>query len=157
MTRFSGLVFLVGALALWTAPAEAQTGNSIEIVIGSGRHAGTYKLPVESTICLHVAEQQQFSAAYSDRGIRDPKIISSAGINVFDPDDAARQHGAIIVIFGDRNSKPPIEYVVSIPARSPESLTMTRKGSVVELAFRGVTKAGIAVRGSATCRNIDEF
>ncbi len=59
-------LLVAGAITLGAAApgsVHAQVVNALEIVIGSGPQAGTYKLPATNTICLHTKQPNQFSAA----------------------------------------------------------------------------------------------
>ncbi len=160
MPRFLRLSFvIVGACVLGAVvpvDTRAQAVNTLEIIIGNGPHAGTYKLPAANTICIHAKQRKQFSAAYKDVNARDPKTLSGAGINVFNPDDAGPKQGQINIRFGDPDDKRPAPYEVSIP-RNKGSLTLTRKGKFADLAFEGQTKNGIKLRVTAKCGDVDEF
>ncbi len=136
---------------------RAQAGNTLEIIIGNGPHAGTYKLPSANTICIHAKQRKQFSAAYKDVSARDPRTLSGAGINVFNPDDTGPKQGQINIRFGDPDDKRPAPYEVSIPRDSQGPLALTRKGKLADLAFEGQTKNGIKLRVTAKCGDVDEF
>jgi hypothetical protein len=149
-----------GAIALGAAAAgnvHAQAVNALEIVIGSGPQAGTYKLPAANTICLRTKEPNQFSAAYKNLTARDPKTPSGVGLNVFNPDDSGPKQGEINIRFGDPDRKRPPLYELSIPRDSKGPLTLSKNGKVVDLAFQGQTKDGIALRVTARCGQITEF
>lgn len=148
---------VLGAIILVHGEAPAHAANRLEIVVGHGPHAGTYQLAAANTICLHAKERKQFSAAFKDTQALDPKALSSAGINVFNPDDSGAKWGQVNIRFGDPGDKRPAAFEVSIPRGSKESLTLTKKGGVVDLTFDGRTKDGIKLRVNATCTDIDEF
>ncbi|MGH7460292.1 MAG: hypothetical protein ACREMA_04600 [Longimicrobiales bacterium] len=148
------LVMLFIALAA-AGPARAQSDDRMTIVIGKGPHAGTYKLDPGNMTCLHAKERKQFSAAYSDGDARDAKVIKEVGINVFKGDIPAEKNADVSVTFGD--GKTRTEYAISIPSKSRQTVSMTRKGGTVELAFHGVTKAGIPLQMTAFCGNVFEF
>ena len=78
-------------------------------------------------------------------------------MNVFNPSDAGPKRGQVSITFGEAKGKPVAEYAASISADSKATFTMTRKGSVADLAFQGATAAGIPLRMSAACLQIDEF
>jgi hypothetical protein len=161
MPRFLCLSFaIVGACvfgAVVPVAPLAQAANTMEIIIDNGPHAGTYKLPAANTICIHAKERKQFSAAYKDITALDPKVLSGAGINVFNPDDAGPRHGQINIRFGDPEDKRPALYEAFVPRDSKGSLTLTRKDLVVDLVFEGETKNGVKLRAMAKCGDIDEF
>jgi len=50
-------VLVVAAYAL----AAAQAENTLEIVVGNGPHAGTYKPPAESIICMHYKKEKRIA------------------------------------------------------------------------------------------------
>lgn len=158
MRRLSRQLLLVAStLVLASANVHAQAVNALEIVIDSGPHAGTYKLPATNTICLHTKQPNQFSAAYKDVNARDPKTPSGVGFNVFNPDEAGPKQGEINIRFGDPDRKRPILYEVSIPGDSKGPLTLTKNGRVVDLTFQGQTKDGVTLRVTAKCGQIMEY
>jgi hypothetical protein len=152
-------VLLIVAVFWMAAPwhVSGQAGTSFEIVIGSGPHAGTYKLPESNTICMHMKAQQRFSAAYKDVEAIDPKTVSGAGINIFNPDDPGPKRGQLNIRFGDPKDQRPAPYEVSIPSESKGPLTLTRAGKTATATFQGQTKSGINVQVSAKCGSVDEF
>ena len=101
----------IAAFCAATPPRSgAQAGDSFEIVVGSGPHAGTYKLPADNVICLHVKARKRFSAAYKDVSATDPKKVSGAGINIFNPDAPGPKEGQVNIRFGDPGEKGPAPY-----------------------------------------------
>jgi hypothetical protein len=153
-------VLVAGASALGAAApgnAHAQAVNALEIVIGSGPQAGTYKLPATNMICLRTKQPNQFSAAYKDFNARDPKTPSGVGFNVFNPDEAGPKQGEINIRFGDPDRKRPVLYEVSISGDSKGKLTLTKNGKVVDLTFQGQTKDGVTLRVTAKCGQIMEY
>ena len=152
-------LLVAGAIVLGAAPGNvrAQVVNSLEIIIGSGPQAGTYKLPATNTICLHTKQPNQFSAAYKDLKASAPKTPSGVGINVFNPDEAGPKQGEVNIRFGDPDSKRPALYQVFIPRDSKGPLTLTKNGKVVDLTFQGQTKDGIALHVTARCGQILDF
>ena len=135
----------------------AQAGTSMEIVIGNGPHAGTYKLSAGKTTCLHVKTDKQFSAAYKDVGANDPKIVSGVGINIFNPDDPGPKQGEVNIRFGDPGGKRPAPYAVLIPRDSKGPLGLTRSGTAATLTFQGQTKNGVNLQVTARCAQVAEF
>jgi hypothetical protein len=126
-------ILVAGASTLGAAApgnVHAQGMNALEIVIGNGPQAGTYKLPATNTICLRTKQPNQFSAAYKDLKARDPRTPSGAGINVFNPDEAGPKQG-------DINIRSDI----------------SRSG----LTFQGQTKEGIMLHVTAKGGQINEF
>jgi hypothetical protein len=113
--------------------ARAQAGDSFEIVIGSGPHAGIYKLPADGTICMHMKAQKRVSGAYRDIDAKDPKTVNSAGINVFNPDDPGPKEGEVNIRFGDPGDKRGAAYGLFIPRDSKGPLTLTRSGKAATL------------------------
>ena len=150
----------VGAAAFGVAlphRAFGQKGapNPVEVVIGNGPHAGTYKLPGSEVICMHV-KGKQTAAAYKNFDPRNPKLVSEVGINVDNSDDAGAKRGEVRVAFGDPDKKPTV-YEVRIPSESPGPLVMTKTGAKVDLSFQGKTKDGIQLRITARCADIEQF
>ncbi len=66
--------------------AGAEPANTLEIVVGNGPHAGTYK-PAD-IMCMH-SKPQGFAAAFKDFDSRDSKVPSQGGINVWNPEERA--------------------------------------------------------------------
>ena len=144
------VVASVLAVAVY-ALAAAQAENTLEIVVGNGPHAGTYKPPAESIICMHYKKEKRYFATWKDFDAHDAKTIAEAGINVLNPDDAGPKHGEVRIAFGDPAKKPTV-YSVN---PGPLTMTMTRKGA--EIMFRGKTKDGIDLRVTAKCSDVDQF
>ena len=140
-------VLVVAAYAL----AAAQDENTLEIVVGNGPHAGTYKPPAENIICLHYKKEKRYTAAWKDFDAHDAKAIAEAGINVSNPDDAGAKHGEVRITFGDPNKKPTVYSVERVP------LTMTTKGRGTEITFQGKTKDVTEFRVTAKCSDVEEF
>src|SRR3954470_15427922 len=131
----------LGVAALAGAPAPGD--NMLEIVIGNGPHAGTYKLSASDVMCMQFKQQKQVTAVYKDFDARDPKKIGEAGLNITNPDEAGPKRGSVLVAFGGRGDATASRYSVSIPGDSAGPITLTRNGKEAELAFQGRTKDGI--------------
>lgn len=153
MSHAIPLVLIVaGALTLTAqAHATAPAENILEIVVGNGPHAGTYKPPADTVICLHAKTQKRYSAAWKDFNARDAKAIAEAGINVSNPDDTGAKHGEVRIAFGDPDKKPTVYSVDQAP------LTLTKTGKGAEITFQGKTKDGIQLRVTAKCSDIEEM
>ncbi|MDQ6829940.1 MAG: hypothetical protein M3081_13860 [Gemmatimonadota bacterium] len=145
-----------GLGALFPAVATAQKGapNALDIVVGNGPMAGTYKAPGSEVICMHMKAQHQFFASYKNFGAAGPKGLAEAGIKVDNADDAAPKWGMILMTFGD---KVPVSYTVSIDRKTTGPLTMSRTGAKGEIAFQGKTTDGIQLKVTAKCADIDEM
>ncbi len=141
----------VAALANGPAPSD----NVLEIVIGSGPHAGTYKVPTSAVMCAYFKEGKNLAAIYKDFDANDVKTISDAAINVLNPDEAAPKWGSVLVAFGGRDGKRGARYDVSVKGSGADSLTFSRKGKVADLAFQGRTKDGISLHLTARCMDIE--
>ena len=139
------------------AHAPAPSGSVLEIVIGNGPHAGTYKPPASTTGCMHFKQQRQFTAVYKDFDANDLKKVGEAGINITNPDEAGPKRGDVLVAFGARDDKRASRYAVSIPGDSAGPITLTRNGKGADLAFSGRTKDGISLRVTAKCTSVDEL
>jgi hypothetical protein len=153
-----GLLVVAAASALGVAAragAPAPGGNVLEIVIGNGPHAGTYKLSTSEVMCMHFKQQQQVTAVFKDFDASDPKKIGEAGLNITNPDDAGPKRGSVLVAFGGRSDKSASRYSVSIPGDSAGPITLTRNGKEAALAFQGRTKDGIALHVTAKCVDIE--
>ena len=149
---FHPILFLTGLLALTvSAFASVPAGNTLEIVIGNGPHAGTYKPPADAVICLHAKKQQRYSAAWKDFDAHDAKAIAEAGINLSNPDEAGAKHGEVRIAFGDPDKKPTVYSVDQAP------LTLAKAGKGAEITFQGKTKEGIQLRVTAKCSDVEEM
>jgi hypothetical protein len=160
MTNPVRLFLLSSACALSVAAlahASAATDNTLEIVVGGGPNAGTYKLQTDAVMCMHFKQQKQFTAVYKDFDASDAKKIGEAGLNITNPDEAGPKRGDVLVAFGGRNNKSASRYAVSIPGDSAGPITLKRNGKMADLAFQGRTKDGISLRVTAKCTDVEEL
>jgi hypothetical protein len=144
------ILVIVGTCALCTAGVRASP-NVLEVVVGNGPFAGSYKLPESEIICLHAKKQKIYSAAWKGFNVHDAKSIAEAGISVSNPDDAGAKHGDVRIAFGDQGRKPTVFSINQSP------LTLTIKGKGAELAFQGKTTDGIQLRVAAQCLDVEEM
>ena len=144
------LLAIVAASSLSAAQAVALP-NVLEVIVGNGPHAGTYKPPAAEVICLHAKKQKRYTAAWKDFAARDAKSMSEAGVNVANPDDPGAKQGEVRIAFGDPDGKPTVYSVDQAP------LTLTAKGKGAEIAFQGRTKDGIQLRVTAQCADVEEL
>lgn len=152
------VLFVAGAAALGVAPlakTAAPSDNVLEIVIGNGPHAGTFRPPPSEISCVHFKQQKQFTAVYKDFDASDLKNVGEAGINVTNPDEAGPKRGEALVAFGARNDKRASRYSGSAPDAG--LITLTRNGKSADVAFQGRTKDGISLRMTAKCTSVEEF
>lgn len=148
-------VLAASALAVaGLANARGEAVNTLEIVVGNGPHAGTYK-PAD-IICMHLTAQKRFSASFRNFDAPIPNVVGEGGISVDNPDDVGAKWGDVMVSFGERD-KHPMVYSVSIPRAAKEAITMTKNGKETDLTFQGQTKDGIRIRVAARCLQTDEF
>ena len=131
--------------------AAAAAENTLEIVVGNGPHAGTYKPQADTVICLHAKKQKRYSAAWKDFNAHEAKAIAEAGINVSNPDDAGAKEGEVRIAFGDPGKKPTVYSV------DPAPLSMTKTSKGAEITFQGKTKDGIQLRVTAKCSDVEEM
>lgn len=154
LLAFAGASVL-GVVALAGGPAPSD--NVLEIVIGSGPHAGTYRPPASAISCMHFKQQKQFTAVYKDFDARDPKKIGEAGLNITNPDEAGPKRGDVLVAFGSREDRGASRYSLSIPGDSAGPITLSRTGKQADLAFQGRTRDGISLRLTAKCPSVEEL
>jgi hypothetical protein len=141
--------------------ARAAVPNVLEIVVGNGPFAGTYKPPPSEVICMHAKQQQIYTAAYRNlknalngtatQGKNTAHEIGEAALNISNPDDPGAKFGEVLVAFGDRD-KNQIRYTVD---RAP--LTLTIKGKGADIAFQGKTKEGIQLQVTARCLEVEQM
>jgi len=144
------ILLLVCTGALVGARVEAPP-NVLEVVIGNGPHAGTYKPPASEVICMHVKNDKRYTAAWKDFNAHDPKALAEVGINVSNPDDAGAKRGEVRIAFGDPAKKPTVYSVDKVP------VTFATKGKGSEIAFQGKTKEGIQVQVTSKCSDVEEL
>ena len=159
MTNPVRLFLLSGACALSVAAlasAPAPSDNLMEIVIGNGPHAGTYKLSTSDVMCMHW-QRKNLAVVYKEFDASDLNKISTAAINVENPDEAARKSGSVLVAFKSRDGKRGSQYDVSVSRDSADPITLTRNGKSADLAFQGRTKEGFSLRMTAKCTSVEEL
>jgi hypothetical protein len=154
--RFVAGVAALAALTPLVASAQKAAGNILEIVVGSGPYAGTYKAPTDQVICLYVKTRPQFSVSYKNFSPNGATALAEGGINVDNPDDAGAKRGHVLTTFGSSDKKPPF-YDVSVPGPGAGPITLKRSGTRAELTYQGKTKDGVQVRVTATCSDIDQM
>jgi hypothetical protein len=151
MTHFTRVTLVfVSSYALCSAGAGAAP-NVLEVVVGNGPLAGSYKPPVSEVICLHAKKQKVYSAAWKDFNAHDAKALAEAGISVSNPDEAGTKRGDVRVAFGDPDRKPTVYSVNQVP------LAMTGTGKGAEIGFQGKTSDGIELRVTAKCLEVEEM
>ena len=150
--RLHWILLLPGTFALTaSALAAVPAGNTLDIVIDNGPHAGTYKPPADTVIYLHAKKQQRYSAAWKDFDAHNAKAIAEAGISVSNPDEAGAKQGEVRVAFGDPDKKPTVYGIDQAP------LTMTKNGEGAEITFQGKTKDDIQLRVTAKCSDVEDM
>ena len=149
--------FVVASVAGVAALAFAPPDNTLEIVLGGGPNAGTYRPAAANTSCMYFKQQKQFTAVFKDFDASDLKKVGEAGINVINPDDTGPKRGDVLVAFGARAAKGALRYAISIPGDSVGPITLTRSGTRADLSFQGKTKDGIAIRVTAKCLDVEEL
>ena len=159
MTRSFRLFVAVAAASALSgaALASAPADPTLEIVIGGGPNAGTYKPPASTTSCMHFKQQKQFTAVFKDFDASDLKKVGEAGINITNPDEAGPKRGDVLVAFGARGDKRAVRYTISIPGDSPGPITLNRNGKSADVAFQGKTKDGFAIRVTARCLDVEDL
>jgi hypothetical protein len=166
MTRMGRMIcFGTGAVTLGTlAPTGlgAQKGapNVIEVVVGNGPFAGTYKPSGGGMeiVCLYVKKdpQPQFTATWRDLTPTAKTVLAETGVSVSNPDAAGAKQGRALVTFGDPEKKQT-RYDIDVTGPGSGTLTLSRGAGRGEIAFVGKTKDGIQVRITASCLDIDEM
>jgi hypothetical protein len=160
MKRIARKIAIVLALTVIASePLVARAGDMMELVIGNGPHAGTYKFPGKGlVICMQQKGSDQLSAVFKDMDAKDIKQLSGVGFNVFKASAAGPKTGGIRVTFGDPfNAKQQATYEVMIPGDSKGPISMTRAGESISLAFAGATKAGISLKLKMSCDEVGSY
>ena len=149
-------VVTLAALTPLAASAQKAAGNILEIVVGSGPFAGTFKAPTDEVVCLYVKKQPQFIVSYKNFSPGGPKAFVEGGMQVDNPGDAGAKRGRVLITFGSPDKKPTF-YDVSVPSAGTGALTLSRSGSHAEVTYQGKTKDGVAVKVTAKCSDVDEM
>jgi hypothetical protein len=156
MILFTASAVALGALTPLVLSAQKGAPNALEVVVGNGPFAGTYKAPGDEVVCLHVKKQPQFTSSYRNFAPTGPKVLGEAGMNISNPDAAGAKQGRVHIAFGDPDKNPTI-YDVLVPGSGSGPLTMSLSGGRGEMGFVGKTKDGIQLRVAAKCLDIDEM
>ena len=152
------LYFLLAVSAIGiadSADAADPAPNPMEITVGNGPAAGTYKPPGSETICMRVGGKI-LAASYKDFNPSTPKGLNEAGISISNPDDAGAKTGEVLLVFGDPE-KSPLTYTLNIPADSDGPLTMTKNAKGYDLTFHGKAKDGSEISIKIACVDIEEI
>lgn len=153
MPRHVRMFLMIAGSSLMTAVARAQSvPDAIEVVVKSGPHAGTYKVP-DTGSCGHYTGSKMFFATWRSFEDPEPGKISSAAIKVSNPDQAGPKHGDVQVSFADK----PGEKVVPDYKATDVPVTLTIKGKGAEISFDGKTKEGIGLSVKATCSKVETW
>lgn len=146
----------LGMLGPMAIGAQQAAPNVIEVVVGSGPFAGTYKPSGGGMeiVCLYVKKTPapQFAATWRDLTPTSNTVLAETGVSISNPDAAGAKQGRALVTFGNPQKKQTT-YDIDVPGSG--SFTMTRSGGRGEIGFTGKTKEGIPVRITAKCRDID--
>lgn len=149
--------FALGTLAPMAVGAQA-TPNVIEVVVGGGPFAGTYKPSGGGMeiVCLYVKKNPQplFTATWRDLTPTSKTVLGEAGAGISNPDAVGAKQGSVIVAFGNPDKKLT-KYEIEVPGSGSGTFTMSRNGTKGEIGFVGKTKEGISIRFSAKCQDID--
>ena len=121
--------------------------NEFTIVVANGPHAGTYKPAADLFVCLHSQAQGIFTAAFKDFDAHGANDLVEGGIEVKNPDATGAKRANVRLQFGEK--KPAVYEFSSVPA----ILEIIGKGGIIR--FDGVTKAGIGIKITAQCFNVE--
>ena len=149
-------VVALGALTPLVASAQKAAGNILEIVVGSGPYAGTYRAPTDQVICLYVKKRPQFSVSYKNFSPNGAKALAEGGVNVDNPDEIGAKRGHVLITFGSSDKKPSF-YDLPVPGPGAGPITLKRSGTRADIMYQGKTKDGVPVRVTATCSDIDQM
>ncbi len=131
-----------------TAP---QVVDSMQVVIGSGEHAGTYDLAAANITCMKIESASRFSAVFKDVSVRSKKVIGEVGINVDAPGKAGPKGGEINITFGEPETEAGFTFDVNVPDAKKNSFSYSESGKSVTVGFDGSTRDGVKVRVKAHC------
>ena len=151
MQRVELYVVLVAGLMSLAVARAGSAPNDLQIIVGSGPLAGTYRAPPTEVICLHSRKQQVYSAAWKSFTPTSGRQLAEAGIEVSRPDDPGAKLGNIRIAFGDPDHNPVVYEI------SRQSLTLTMKGKTADISLDGKTKSGIRIQVTAACREVEEL
>ena len=146
-------IMIAGSSLLATACLAQSSPDAIVVVVLNGPHAGTYKTPLSETICAHYKARKWTFATWRDFEAPDGKRMTTAGIKVLDPAQAGPKRGDVEVSFGAAPGKTAgASYDIK-----DAPVTLTIKGKGAEMSFNGKTKAGIGLRVSAKCDEVENL
>ena len=92
---------VAGASTLSVAAlAYAPPDPSLEIVIGNGPYAGTYKLSTSAVDANALQTGKNHRRGLQDFDASDLKKVGEAGINITNPDETGPKRGDVLVAFG---------------------------------------------------------
>ena len=158
--RVACCAFALGMLAPMALGAQQGSPNTIEIVVGNGPFAGTYKQPSrgDEVLCMSLKQSpHEFAATWRDVTPTSKTVLAEAGVGISNPDAADAKRGHAAVTFGNP-AKNPTRYEVNVPGSAGSgTLSMSRSGSRVDIVFVGRTKDGIQLRITAKCLDIDSM
>lgn len=158
------LVALVATAAIeFAVPIEAMAteANAMQIVVGNGPVAGTYRIRPYDVNCVSTANGIAASFKFvgipskekphvSNLRVSSAEALSEAQVVVDNPTDREPKHGSLALTFGNRGEHP-VKYLVFVPGGG--TLVQTAAGPGLAFAFKGRTKDGIALEASAICRD----
>lgn len=168
------LLIATGLVCPVTLVAQ-QDAYSIEVVVGNGPHAGTYRVSPPQP-CNHIVNDEHMGlyfdrlvdtqiddrAAAATKALRDPKALN--GIEMKVPNwngKGAPSAGRIRVLFGplsrdDGPLKGSTIYEVSTGGKEPDgsgTFTASDSKKLVSIEFEGQTARGIKLRLKGSCTN----
>jgi hypothetical protein len=156
--RFACCAVALGVLAPTSLSAQKPAPNVIEVVVGNGPFAGTYKPSGGGMeiVCLYVKKdpKPQFAATWRELTPTSKTALNETGVSISNPDAAGAKQGRALVTFGNRDKKQT-KYDIEVPASGSGTFTMSRSGGRGDIGFVGKTKDGIQVRITAKCQDID--
>jgi hypothetical protein len=149
-------------------PASAgATATTIHLVVGGGRHAGTYDAKSEDITCTYgFAGPGSWGNQYSVTG-KKPNEFSSLQLIVPDTKDAADGTDRFMITagFGELLQPGYTEYTINTGAslggpsnnvkkEGSGAVTVQDKGKTGKVTFKGKTKDNVTLEGTIDCHQV---
>jgi hypothetical protein len=148
-------------------PSTGETATTIHLVVGGGRHAGTYDAKSDNITCTYgFAGPGSWGNQYSVTG-KSPKEFSSLQLIVPDTKDAADGSDRFLLTaaFGELMQPGYTEYTINTGAtlggssdnvkrEGSGTITVDDKGKSGKVSFTGKTKDNVTLEGTIDCRQV---
>lgn len=144
-------VLIVTGFAPLAGARPHAAPNPLTIVVANGPYAGTYKAKADEVMCFHYKTQKMLAASFKDFEANSPRGLAEGGIKVDDPDAPGRKTGDLDVSFGTHDKLSVTYDVYHVP------IAVTIRGKGADLVGAGKTDAGVSIRITASCAEVEQL